>query len=45
MDQQQIIIWFAGFYEGEGTISNDITNRNRYRVSIAQNDRTPLDIG
>ena len=45
MDQQQIIIWFAGFYEGEGTIVNDISNRNKLRISISQNDRTPLDIG
>lgn len=45
MDQQQLCIWFAGFYEGEGTVSNDISNRNKLRVSISQNDRTPLDIG
>lgn len=45
MDQQQLKIWFAGFYEGEGSISNDISNRNRLKVSISQNDRTPLDIG
>jgi len=45
MDQQQLKIWFAGFYEGEGSISNDTNNRNRLVVSIAQNDRTPLDIG
>ena len=45
MDQQQITIWFAGFYEGEGTIVNDISNRNKLRISISQNDRTPLDIG
>jgi hypothetical protein len=45
MDQQQLKIWFAGFYEGEGCISNDIHNRNRLKISIAQNDRTPLDIG
>lgn len=45
MDQQNINIWFAGFYEGEGSISNDKTNRNRLRINIAQNDRTPLDIG
>ena len=45
MDQQQIIIWFAGFYEGEGCICNDISNRNKIIVSISQNDRTPLDIG
>ena len=45
MDKQQLIIWFAGFYEGEGSISNDISNRNRLRVSISQNDITPLEIG
>jgi len=45
MEQQQLKIWFAGFYEGEGSISNDKTNRNRFKITIAQNDRTPLDIG
>jgi uncharacterized Zn-finger protein len=46
MDQQeQLKIWFCGFYEGEGSISNDVGNRNRLRISISQNDRTPLDIG
>lgn len=45
MDLNQKIIWFAGFYEGEGSISNDICSRNSIRVSISQNDRTPLDIG
>ena len=39
------IIWFAGFYEGEGCICNDMSNNMRFRVSISQNDRTPLDIG
>ncbi len=34
--------WFCGFYEGEGWITNDVTNNNRYRVGIAQNDITPL---
>ena len=31
MIEQQIKhkIWFAGFYEGEGSISNDIHNRNK----------------
>ena len=38
-------IWFAGFYEGEGSISNDINNRNRLRINISQNDKTPLEIG
>jgi hypothetical protein len=42
MDQQLLIVWFAGFYEGEGSISNDISNRNRIRISISQNDITPL---
>ena len=45
MDQQSLKIWFAGFYEGEGSVSNDISNRNRLRVSISQNDITPLKIG
>jgi len=44
IDQQLIFkIWFAGFYEGEGTISNDIGNNNRIRLSVAQNDITPLE--
>lgn len=44
MDQQKISqelkfnIWFSGFYEGEGSISNDIGNRNKIRVSVSQND-------
>ena len=37
-----IKIWFAGFYEGEGSISNDISNRNKLRINISQNDKTPL---
>ena len=36
--------WCAGFYEGEGSIVNDVSNGNRLRLSIAQNDRTPLDL-
>ncbi len=39
-DQQKI--WFCGFYEGEGSISNDKSNNNRLRLSISQNDPTPL---
>jgi rubredoxin len=43
MDQQKIFrIWMAGFYEGEGSISNDKSNNNRLRLSISQNDKTPL---
>jgi uncharacterized Zn-finger protein len=45
MDQHQLKIWFAGFYEGEGSISNDTHNRNRVVVSISQNDVTPLELG
>lgn len=45
MDRTQLNIWFAGFYEGEGSVSNDKSNRNKLKISIAQNDRTPLDIG
>jgi hypothetical protein len=36
--------WFCGFYEGEGWITNDMSNNNRYRVGIAQNDKTPLEL-
>lgn len=43
MDQQLVFkIWFAGFYEGEGSISNDKSNNNRLRVSVSQNDILPL---
>ncbi|VBB17662.1 hypothetical protein YASMINEVIRUS_125 [Yasminevirus sp. GU-2018] len=45
MATEQQKIWFCGFYEGEGWISNDSSNNNRIRVGIAQNDRTPLDLG
>jgi len=40
MDSQAI--WFCGFYEGEGSVSNDISNADRLRLSISQNDSTPL---
>lgn len=45
MNTEQLTIWFAGFYEGEGCICNDISNNNKFRISIAQNDITPLEIG
>ena len=38
-------IWFCGFYEGEGSISNDKYNYNRVRISVSQNDITPLELG
>ncbi len=41
----EIVIWFCGFYEGEGCVSNDKSNNNRLKLSIAQNDRAPLDLG
>ena len=44
MDENDVI-WFAGFYEGEGSISNDISNNMRLRVNISQNDKTPLVLG
>lgn len=44
MDQQTFTIWFAGFYEGEGSVSNDKSNNNKLRLSVSQNDRTPLDM-
>ena len=43
-DKEKYVQWFCGFYEGEGSVSNDVSNNNRLRLSIAQNDRTPLDI-
>jgi hypothetical protein len=41
----ELVIWFCGFYEGEGCVSNDKSNNNRLKLSIAQNDRSPLDVG
>ena len=43
--KKDVIQWFCGFYEGEGSVSNDIGNNNRLRLSISQNDKTPLEIG
>jgi len=42
--KKDVIQWFCGFYEGEGTVSNDRGNNNRLRLSISQNDPTPLEI-
>ena len=42
MDETVFKIWMAGFYEGEGTICNDISNNNKLRISVAQNDPIPL---
>ena len=39
------LAWFAGFYEGEGWISNDKSNNNRIRIGMAQNDIAPLKEG
>jgi hypothetical protein len=36
--------YFAGFYEGEGYVSNDKSNNNRMRLGIDQNDPTPLHL-
>lgn len=44
LTHEQFVVWFAGFYEGEGSVSNDVSNNNALRISIAQNDRTPLDM-
>jgi len=46
MDPQseKFVIWFTGFYEGEGSVCNDKSNRNRLHISVSQNDRTPLDL-
>lgn len=43
-DKIKYIQWFCGFYEGEGWVSNDISNNNRLRLGIAQNDKTPLEL-
>lgn len=43
--KEDVLKWFCGFYEGEGWVSNDIGNNNRLRLGIAQNDKTPLEIG
>jgi hypothetical protein len=43
--KEKVVQWFAGFYEGEGYVSNDIHNMNRLRLGIAQNDPKPLEIG
>ena len=42
--KKDLLQWFCGFYEGEGSVSNDIGNNNRLRLSISQNDITPLEI-
>jgi hypothetical protein len=43
-DKARYVQWFCGFYEGEGWVSNDISNNNRLRLGIAQNDITPLEL-
>ncbi len=45
MEKQKYVQWFCGFYEGEGSISNDKSNNNRLRLSVSQNDITPLELG
>ena len=42
MNNTLFTIWMAGFYEGEGYVSNDKSNNNRIRLGIDQNDPTPL---
>jgi hypothetical protein len=42
---RETCIWFTGFYEGEGCITNDISNNNKYRILISQNDPEPLLCG
>lgn len=43
--KENVVRWFCGFYEGEGCICNDMSNNNKLRLSIAQNDSKPLEIG
>ena len=42
MKLEHFKIWMAAFYEGEGYTSNDVSNNNRIRLGIDQNDPTPL---
>ena len=42
MTNREDVIWFAGFYEGEGWICNDKYNSNKLRLGIDQNDPKPL---
>ena len=42
MPSDVLLAYFAGFYEGEGYVSNDKSNNNRIRLGIDQNDPTPL---
>lgn len=42
MTSEITLAYFAGFYEGEGYVTNDISNNNRMRLGIDQNDPTPL---
>jgi hypothetical protein len=42
MPSDVCLAYFAGFYEGEGYVSNDKSNNNRIRLGIDQNDPTPL---
>lgn len=44
-EKNKYVQWFCGFYEGEGCICNDKSNNNKLRISIAQNDKTPLLLG
>ena len=44
INKEKYIQWFCGFYEGEGSISNDKSNNNRLRLSISQNDIVPLEL-
>ena len=43
MNKDKFTIWITGFYEGEGTICNDVSNSNKIRLCIYQNDPTPLE--
>jgi len=42
MDDKLFNAYFAGFYEGEGYVSNDKSNNERIRLGIDQNDPAPL---
>ena len=42
MESKLFNAYFAGFYEGEGYVSNDKSNNERIRLGIDQNDPAPL---
>jgi len=38
------LVWFTGFYEGEGSITSHASRRNSLYLSVSQNDPVPLEM-